>query len=108
MAGDIYEPRIRCAEAYRDYVNQLYANTTLDRNQIMRLMMFVAPFSGLFQSTVEKKLRQGRDSIPSPIWTPKADLLWLTQGGEGHQLQDKGAEVINVGTIGSGNYRIAL
>lgn len=108
MAGDIYEPRIRCAEAFRNYVNQLNDNTILDRNQIMRLMMFAAPFSGLFQSTVEQKLRKGRVAIPSPIWTPKADLLWLTQGGEGYELQDKSADVISVGTIGAGSYRVAL
>lgn len=97
-----YEPKIRCADAYREYINSLYQATNLDRNQIMRLMMFAAPFSGLFLSTVEGKfLKPGIAAAPSPSWTAKSDLLWLTQGGEGYELQgeDQAAITINAGRI---------
>lgn len=108
MSSDVYEPRIRCAEAFRGYVNQLYQATTLDRNQIMRLMMFTAPFSGLFQSTMEGKLKSLETTLPDPIWTPKANLLWLTQGGEGYELQNQDSSSVIMIVAGSRRVAIAL
>lgn len=78
----MYEPKIRCADAYREYIDRLYKATKLDRNQIVRLAMFCAPFSGLFQSKIEGRHLKDGQTLPPASWNQKQDGIWLTQSGE--------------------------
>lgn len=72
---EIYRPTVRYASVYRDYVNDLFHSTTLDRNQIIRLALFCAPLSALFRSKIEAHLKTGETFQTAP-WVPKDADLW--------------------------------
>lgn len=84
---EIYRPTVRYAPAYREYVNDLYHLTTLDRNQIIRLALFCAPLSALFRSKIESHLKTGNEFQKAP-WGPKDADLW--KGGPGHDQSSRG------------------
>lgn len=52
----MYRPTIRCSDIYKDYINDLFHATDLDRNQIIRATLFSTVHSELFQSI----MREGR------------------------------------------------
>jgi len=45
----LYRPTVRYDDLFKTYVDQVFKSTTLDRNQIIRLALFSAPFNKLFQ-----------------------------------------------------------
>ena len=49
-----YRPSVRYSEAYEKYVKAVDESTHLDRNQIIRLALFIAGHSSEYQSILEK------------------------------------------------------
>lgn len=73
----MYRPTIRCADVYKDYLDSLADVTGLDRNQLIRLALFSAPFSNLFVAQVKQ---HGKDvTLPSPAWETFNHGLWMEQ-----------------------------
>ncbi len=57
-------------------MNEVFASTSLDRSQIIRLALFAAPYSPLFNAQLKKHLTS---SLPSPIWEVTDHDFWLKQ-----------------------------
>jgi hypothetical protein len=74
----VYRPSVRYAEAYEKYVKELDESTHLDRNQIIRLALFMAAHSQEYQSILEKYKKPGV-SLPQPCWEQDDDRLWKNQ-----------------------------
>ncbi|WP_430483145.1 hypothetical protein [Rossellomorea marisflavi] len=93
----MYRPTVRYADVYRNYVNEVFHATTLDRNQIMRLALFVAANSPEFNVILRQHGK--RDvPLPRPTWRPSHTALWMEQDpeikaeGEDVNVVDGGAE----------------
>lgn len=74
----MYRPPLRMDDAFQVWVNQMFHATGLDRNQIMRLAIFTAPFGALFKSKIDIHTRKN-GLTPPPPWSPKHNDLWLRQ-----------------------------
>lgn len=81
---DVYRPTVRYAPIYQEYVNQLFHASHLDRNEIIRLALFCAPFSAMFRSKVEVHLKEGQ-TFPTALWKPQDRPLW--KGGLSHAAE---------------------
>ncbi|WP_458414516.1 hypothetical protein ACNQFZ_06525 [Schinkia sp. CFF1] len=77
--GTIWRPTLRCDSAYRDYINSLHDSTVLDKNQIIRLMMFVAAHTNDFKVIISEYKRSDVTEIPAAPWNSWEDALWLNQ-----------------------------
>ncbi|MBH9965597.1 hypothetical protein [[Bacillus] enclensis] len=75
----MYRPTVRYSEVYRDYVDQVFHATTLDRNQIVRLALFIAAHSEEYQAILADHLRSETSSLPSAKWRPDQAILWREQ-----------------------------
>lgn len=83
----MYRPTVRYAEVFREYVDDLFHATHLDRNQILRASLFVAPYSKEFHSLLGTYQKQDVP-LPSPSWQLHESGFWLKQnerGGEGRE-----------------------
>jgi hypothetical protein len=78
--SNIYRPTIRMSDAYQQYVNAAFHATTaqLDRNQILRLAVFSAPFSAIYQDAISPYLKPGQQ-LPAVPWRPNEWGYWLNQ-----------------------------
>jgi hypothetical protein len=99
----MYRPTVRMDDRYEEYVNLIFRATPneIDRNKILRLMMFAAPFSGFFQSEVSRLLLPDV-LLPSPPWSRSDSDLWRLSEAPGEQ--GKGASI----RASIGSYREAL
>lgn len=70
----MYRPTVRYDDLYKSYVDQVFRATTLDRNQIIRLALFAAPFSPLFQNQIKKHMTS---SPPPAEWEVTNHGLWM-------------------------------
>lgn len=77
--GTMWRPALRCDSVYRDYINSLHESTSLDKNQIMRLMMFVAAHSDEFYQILKEYQRDGVTKLTVAPWRSWEDALWLNQ-----------------------------
>src|SRR5690606_36358118 len=76
--GDyMYRPTIRCSDVYKNYLDSLTDVTGLDRNQLIRLALFSAPFSKLFIAQLEQKANDV--TLPHPTWEVFHHELWMEQ-----------------------------
>jgi hypothetical protein len=73
----MYRPTIRCSDVYKDFLDSLTDVTGLDRNQLIRLALFSAPFSNLFVAQLKNKV--GDVPLPSPMWEVFDHDLWMEQ-----------------------------
>jgi hypothetical protein len=72
-----YRPTVRYGNVFRDYIDNLFHATTLDRSQILRAALFTAAHSKEFQELL-KPYRRIRDvPFPSPAWKASDHGLWL-------------------------------
>lgn len=85
----MYRPTVRYDDRYKKYVDQIFKATNLDRNQIIRLALFAAPFSPLFQHQLEKYMTS---PLPTPIWEVTDHGLWMEQTFEKRR---EGRSVVN-------------
>jgi hypothetical protein len=74
----MYRPTVRYADVYRDYVNDVFHATTLDRNQIIRLALFVAANSPEYNAIL-RQYQKADVSLPRPKWHPNQSPLWMEQ-----------------------------
>ncbi|KKI91475.1 hypothetical protein WQ54_14475 [Bacillus sp. SA1-12] len=74
----VYRPTVRYADTFKEYVDDLFHATDLDRNQIMRAALFSAAFSPSFESIL-KQYQKGDVPLPSAKWLEEDHLLWLEQ-----------------------------
>lgn len=74
----MYRPTIRCSDIYKDYINDLFHATNLDRNQIIRASLFSAAHSELFQGIIKEHLKKDV-TPPLPAWESKDNRLWMEQ-----------------------------
>ncbi|UTR07725.1 hypothetical protein MM326_06845 [Alkalihalobacillus sp. LMS6] len=86
-----YRPTVRYAPIYKEYVNDLFHATTLDRSQIIRAALFTAAHSPEFLAQLKPHLK--RDvPIPSPRWNRADTVLWREQSP---QLESGEGDVTN-------------
>ncbi|KYG33440.1 hypothetical protein AZF06_21590 [Priestia endophytica] len=95
-----YRPTIRCHQVFEEYVDELFHATYLDRNQIIRCSLFTSAHSPLFLSKLE--FYKSSSSLPSPMWEPKQDLLWLERSPF---ISREGRDVTHVEHTGKRSYR---
>ncbi|MGM0879054.1 MAG: hypothetical protein ACQEWV_31550 [Bacillota bacterium] len=72
----VYRPTVRYDNAFREYVDDLFHATTLDRNQIIRAALFSAAFSPNFEQLM-KQYKRTDVPIPSPMWKADQHGFWL-------------------------------
>ncbi len=71
----MYRPTVRYPDAFKDYVDNLFRNTKLDRNQIFRLALFAAAHSEVFHDILRKHSFNDVP-LPSPEWELADELCW--------------------------------
>jgi hypothetical protein len=75
----MYRPTVRYSEVYRQFVDDVFHATTLDRNQIIRLALFIAAHSEEYQAVLGDHLRINSSSLPHAKWRPDQANLWREQ-----------------------------
>jgi hypothetical protein len=86
----MYRPTVRYSDAYRDHINNLFRETTLDRNQILRLALHVAAHSDQFNQILSK-YKRGDVPLSSPVWKLDSPGLWMDNTLE----ETKGGKYVN-------------
>lgn len=71
-------PTVRCDDAFGEYINDIYQSTHLDKNQIVRLALFTAPFNAAFVTQLKKHIKPGA-SLPSSDWEVFEHGYWMDQ-----------------------------
>lgn len=89
----VYRPTVRYSDVYKTYVDSVFKSTRLDRNQIIRLALFVAAHSEEYKSILEK-YKHTDVSLPHPEWTLAEHEYWKDQN---YIKQDK--SYIKIDTI---------
>lgn len=97
----MWRPPLRCDDRYRTYVEELFQTTCLDRNQIMRAMMFTAPFDDQFRKLMERH-QHDTSPLPHQDWAITEAGLWMEQTYEkkgGSDVNDQSESRRKVETI---------
>lgn len=88
----MYRPTIRYNDVFKDYVDQLFQSTNLDRNQIFRLAMFAAAQSECFTLILDKyKLKDV--PLPQPKWGANDNGFWLEVSADKGERKDVSEEI---------------
>jgi hypothetical protein len=88
---DVYRPTVRYAPAFRDYVDEAFKATTLDRNQIIRAALFAAAHSKEFNDIL--MCHKKKDvPLPCPEWRLSDHGWWMDQC----PTIERGGEDVNV------------
>ncbi|MGM0828076.1 MAG: hypothetical protein ACQEU4_07650 [Bacillota bacterium] len=106
----MYRPTVRYADIYGQYVNDVFHATNLDRNQIIRLALFVAANSPEYNAILSE-YKKADVSLPHAGWKPHQSSLWQSQepteieeGGTSHVIDGRKAgtsEVANISRSGT-------
>lgn len=72
----VYRPTVRYDDRFRDYVEDCFHATKLDRNQIIRLGLFLLPYS---EEGANILRRHAVGPLPSPKWEIGEHGVWLVQ-----------------------------
>jgi hypothetical protein len=106
----MYRPTVRYSEIYREYVDRVFHATSLDRNQIIRLALFVAANSPEYNAILSE-YKKADVSLPHVGWEPHQWQLWQSQepteieeGGTSHVIDGRKAgtsEVADVSRAGT-------
>jgi hypothetical protein len=106
----MYRPTVRYSEIYRKYVDDVFHATNLDRNQIIRLALFVAANSPEYNAILSE-YKKADVSLPHAGWEPHQSPLWQSQepseieeGGTSHVIDGREAgtsEVADVSRVGA-------
>src|ERR1700730_15498559 len=73
-----YRPSVRYSSMYEKYIKEVDESTHLDRNQIIRLALFVAAHSPEYQSIL-KKYKKPDTTLPQADWGLDEEGLWKNQ-----------------------------
>ncbi|MDE3837964.1 hypothetical protein C0966_00895 [Bacillus methanolicus] len=74
----MYRPTVRYADVYKQYVDNLFHATSLDRNQIIRAALFTAAYSQEFLKIISVYKKKDV-TLPSPPWQLEQTELWMEQ-----------------------------
>jgi hypothetical protein len=74
----MYRPTVRYSEVYRQFVDDAFHATSLDRNQIIRLALFIAASSPDYNEILRQYQRKDVP-LPRPKWRPNQSPLWMEQ-----------------------------
>lgn len=98
----VYRPTVRYPDIYKTYVDDLFKATNLDRNQIIRLALFIAAHSNEYKSILEKHKRADV-TLPCPGWGIDEEEAWKEQNytrkedPQRHRIIEKGGITIRIG-----------
>ncbi len=90
---------------YKDYVESVFHATSLDRNQIIRLALFLAAHSHDYKNIL-KKYQNADVTLPHPKWEWFEDDCWKDQNytakeknplNNDKKIIDQGGIVIKIG-----------
>jgi hypothetical protein len=81
----VYRPTVRYPDVYKQYIEDVFKVTTLDRNQIIRLALFVAAHSPEYK-TILKKYKIDDVPLPHPDWGQAEEECWKNQNYSKKQL----------------------
>jgi hypothetical protein len=85
----MYRPTVRYHDYYKNYVDELFKATTLDRNQIIRLALFTASHSDDFVSILNK-YKKGDVPLPHSQWSTSDHQLWMESSPK---VEERGKDV---------------
>lgn len=72
----MYRPTVRMDDVFKDWIEEVVKETKLDRNQIIRLALFSAPYSETFKEQINKR-REGDVRVSPALWNKDSDGdLW--------------------------------
>ncbi|MET3322557.1 UNVERIFIED_ORG: hypothetical protein ABIC97_005705 [Peribacillus simplex] len=74
----VYRPTVRYPDVYKNYIENVYIATDLDRNQIIRLALFVAAHSIEYKSILQK-YKIADVPLPCPDWGLDEEGYWTDQ-----------------------------
>ncbi|WMX58489.1 hypothetical protein [Peribacillus sp. R9-11] len=74
----VYRPTVRYPDVYKNYIENVYKATDLDRNQIIRLALFVAAHSKEYKSILQKH-KIADVPLPCPDWGLDEEGYWTDQ-----------------------------
>ena len=74
----VYRPTVRYPDVYKQYIEDVFKVTTLDRNQIIRLALFVAAHSPEYK-TILNKYKIADVPLPHPDWGLDEEGCWKDQ-----------------------------
>ncbi|MGG0545251.1 hypothetical protein ABEY63_25595 [Priestia aryabhattai] len=77
----MYRPTVRYSEVYRQYVDELFHLTSLDRNQIIRCGLFSSVQNPIFID-IMNQYKRNDVPLPSPLWTVHDHHVWMEQDPE--------------------------
>jgi len=78
MNSMVYRPTIRYADTFKEYVDELFYATNLDRNQIIRAALFSAAFSPTFEEIL-KQHKKKDVTLATASWSADQHWLWMEQ-----------------------------
>lgn len=76
----MYRPTVRYPDIYKEFVDELFRLTGLDRNKIIRCCMFTSIYNPAFLKIMET-YKHDDVPLPSPKWAINDHNLWLEQSG---------------------------
>lgn len=104
----MYRPTVRYSDEYKKYVDSVFHATTLDRNQILRMALFVAAHTNEFNSIVIN-YKKGDVPPPSPTWSLSDQSLWMESNpkaqGKGETSSDEFRRETSVGKFNGDSER---
>jgi len=74
----VYRPTVRYPDVYKNYIENVYKATDLDRNQIIRLALFVAAHSEEYKGILQKH-KMADVPLPCPDWGRNEEGYWKDQ-----------------------------
>ena len=85
----MYRPTVRYDDEFKKYVDSLFHSTKLDRNQIMRLGLFLLGHTNEGKQILNE-YKRGTSLLPSPTWQPHDYGLWMEQTWDKSKIKKEG------------------
>lgn len=95
----MYRPGIRMDNVYKEWVDELFHASKLDRNQIFRLALFVAAHSNEFRQELEPYMKPGK-AFPVKWQLSESDLWQKQQRSELNEQTTREADLGPVRRVG--------
>jgi hypothetical protein len=74
----VYRPTDRYPNLYKEYVEEVFKTTVIDRNHILRLTLFITAHSPEYNAILSKH-KTGDVSLPHPGWEMDEERAWKDQ-----------------------------
>ncbi|MCQ6281699.1 hypothetical protein [Bacillus sp. EB600] len=71
----MYRPTVRYNDSFKSYIDNLFNATHLDRNQLIRAVLFAAAHSKEYRSILEK-YKKADVSLPQADWGLDEEECW--------------------------------